>query len=80
MSKRLQIKWAKAGKMNFVNNFWGNINSPFLPFSQPYVKEGFIFLKESTPLVFKYVIYYYWNFGYDIWANKGLQMINKRKK
>jgi len=52
----------------------------FLPWSQPFVKEGFIFLEESTPNWFSTCLYICIgsSFGYRF-GKTGLQLINKRK-
>ena len=51
----------------------------FLPWTQPYVKEGFVFLQESTPNWFSNMLYIIIgsSFGYRF-GKQGLQMINKR--
>ena len=51
----------------------------FLPWSQPFVKEGFIFLEESTPDWFSTCLYICIgsSFGYRF-GKTGLQLINKR--
>ena len=53
----------------------------FLPWSQPFVKEGFIFLEESTPSWFSTGLYICIgsSFGYRF-GKTGLQLINKRSK
>ena len=53
----------------------------FLPWSQPFVKEGFIFLEESTPSWFSTCLYICIgsSFGYRF-GKTGLQLINKRSK
>ena len=52
----------------------------FLPWTQPYVKEGFVFLQESTPNWFSNMLYIIIgsSFGYRF-GKQGLQMINKKK-
>ena len=47
---------------SWKDEFWSIIFgailiASFLPFSQPYVKEGFIFLEESTPHWFSNMLY-----------------------
>jgi len=53
----------------------------FLPWTQPYVKEGFIFLEQSTPHWFSNMLYIIIgsSFGYRF-GKQGLQMINKKGK
>ena len=53
----------------------------FLPWSQPFVKEGFIFLEESTPSWFSTCLYICIgsSFGYRF-GKTGLQLINKSSK
>ena len=52
----------------------------FLPWSQPFVKEGFIFLEESTPDWFSTCLYICIgsSFGYRF-GKTGLQLVNQRK-
>ena len=52
----------------------------FLPWSQPFVKEGFIFLEESTPDWFSTCLYICIgsSFGYRF-GKTGLQLMNKKK-
>ena len=52
----------------------------FLPWTQPYVKEGFVFLQESTPNWFSNMLYIIIgsSFGYRF-GKQGLQMINKKR-
>ena len=71
---------------SWKDEFWSIIFgailiASFLPFSQPYVKEGFIFLEDSTPHWFSNMLYIIIgsSFGYRF-GKQGLQMINKRKK
>jgi hypothetical protein len=51
----------------------------FLPWSQPFVKEGFIFLENSTPDWFSTCLYICIgsSFGYRF-GKTGLQLMNKR--
>ena len=51
----------------------------FLPWSQPFVKEGFIFLEESTPQWFSTCLYICIgsSFGYRF-GKTGLQLMNKK--
>jgi hypothetical protein len=53
----------------------------FLPWSQPFVKEGFIFLEESTPDWFSTCLYICIgsSFGYRF-GKTGLQLMNKKGK
>ena len=52
----------------------------FLPFSQEYVKEGFIFLDEHTPTWFHNLLYIVIgsSFGYRF-GKQGLQLLNRKK-
>ena len=52
----------------------------FLPWTQPYVKEGFVFLDQNTPNWFSNMLYIIIgsSFGYRF-GKQGLQMINKKK-
>ena len=70
---------------SWKDEFWSIIFgailiASFLPFSQPYVKEGFIFLEQSTPHWFSNMLYIIIgsSFGYRF-GKQGLQMINKKK-
>ena len=51
----------------------------FLPWTQEYVKEGFVFLDQNTPNWFSNMLYIIIgsSFGYRF-GKQGLQMINKR--
>ena len=51
----------------------------FLPWSQPFVKEGFIFLEESTPQWFSTCLYICIgsSFGYRF-GKTGFQLMNKK--
>ena len=53
----------------------------FLPWTQPYVKEGFVFLDQNTPNWFSNMLYIIIgsSFGYRF-GKQGLQMINKKGK
>ena len=53
----------------------------FLPWTQEYVKEGFIFLDEHTPNWFHNMLYIIIgsSFGYRF-GKQGMQMINKKGK
>ena len=59
--------------------FGGILIACFIPYTQPYVKEGFIFLDESTPNWFANMLYIVIgsSFGYRF-GKQGLQMINKK--
>ena len=52
----------------------------FVPYSQPYVKEGFIFLDQHTPSWFHHMLYIVIgsSFGYRF-GKQGLQLLNKKK-
>ena len=52
----------------------------FLPWTQEYVKEGFIFLDEHTPTWFHNMLYIVIgsSFGYRF-GKQGLQILNKKK-
>ena len=60
--------------------FGGILVASFLPFSQPFVKEGFIFLENSTPSWFSTCLYICIgsSFGYRF-GKTGLQLTNKGK-
>jgi len=60
--------------------FGGILVASFLPFSQPFVKEGFIFLENSTPSWFSTCLYICIgsSFGYRF-GKTGLQLMNKGK-
>jgi len=59
--------------------FGGILVASFLPFSQPFVKEGFIFLENSTPSWFSTCLYICIgsSFGYRF-GKTGLQLMNKK--
>jgi hypothetical protein len=59
--------------------FGGVLVASFLPWSQPFVKEGFIFLEESTPQWFSTCLYICIgsSFGYRF-GKTGLQLMNKK--
>ena len=52
----------------------------FLPWTQPFVKEGFVFLDENTPTWFANMLYIIIgsSFGYRF-GKQGLQIMNQRK-
>ena len=59
MNKLLQIKWVRVGRTNFGHLWFGAILvCCFLPWTQPYVKEGFIFLDQNTPNWFSNMLIY----------------------
>ena len=71
---------------SWKDEFWSLIFgailvASFLPWTQPYVKEWFIFLEESTPNWFANMLYIIIgsSFGYRF-GKQGLQMINKKGK
>ena len=75
---------SQMGK-SWKDEFWSLIFGAiliccFLPWTQPYVKEGFVFLQESTPNWFSNMLYIIIgsSFGYRF-GKQGLQMINKKK-
>ncbi|OUU63128.1 MAG: hypothetical protein CBC24_09440 [Candidatus Pelagibacter sp. TMED64] len=53
----------------------------FLPWTQPYVKEGFLFLETSTPNWFSNILYIVIgsSFGYRF-GKQGLQLLNRKKQ
>ena len=59
--------------------FGGVLVASFLPWSQPFVKEGFIFLEESTPQWFSTCLYICIgsSFGYRF-GKTGLQLMNQK--
>ena len=61
--------------------FGGVLVASFLPFSQEYVREGFIFLETSTPSWFSTCLYICIgsSFGYRV-GKTGLQLMNNKKK
>ena len=60
--------------------FGGILVACFLPWSQPYVAEGFTFLNESTPPWFSTCLYICIgsSFGYRF-GKTGLQLMNKKQ-
>ena len=60
--------------------FLGVLTACFLPWTQEYVKEGFIFLDEHTPTWFHNMLYIVIgsSFGYRF-GKQGLQILNKKK-
>ena len=78
-------KMADATNESWKDEFWSLIFGAiliccFLPWTQPYVKEGFVFLQESTPNWFSNMLYIIIgsSFGYRF-GKQGLQMINKKR-
>ena len=57
------------------------LTASFTPYTQDYVKEGFIFLDQHTPTWFHHCLYISIgaSFGYRF-GKQGLQIMNKRKK
>ena len=60
--------------------FIGVLTCCFLPWTQEYVKEGFIFLDEHTPTWFHNMLYIVIgsSFGYRF-GKQGLQVLNRKK-
>lgn len=78
--KALTDQMAGSWKDEFWTLIFGGILlGCFLPFSQEYVKEGFIFLNEHCPPWFQNCLYISIgaSFGYRF-GKQGLQMINKK--
>ena len=77
----LTSQMGESGKDEFWALIFGAILiCCFLPWTQPYVKEGFVFLQESTPNWFSNMLYIIIgsSFGYRF-GKQGLQMINKKR-
>ena len=77
----LTAQMAGSGKDEFWTIIFGGILvCSFLPFSQEYVKEGFIFLEENTPNWFSTSLYICIgsSFGYRF-GKTGLQLVNQKK-
>ena len=77
----LTAQMAGSWKDEFWTIIFGAILlGSFLPFSQEYVKEGFIFLETSTPSWFSTCLYICIgsSFGYRF-GKTGLQLMNKKK-
>ena len=77
----LTAQMAGSWKDEFWTIIFGAILvASFLPWSQPFVKEGFIFLEESTPNWFSTCLYICIgsSFGYRF-GKTGLQLMNKKK-
>ena len=78
----LTAQMAGSWKDEFWTIIFGAILlGSFLPFSQEYVKEGFIFLETSTPSWFSTCLYICIgsSFGYRF-GKTGLQLMNTKKK
>ena len=76
----LTAQMAGSWKDEFWTLLFGAILlGSFLPFSQEYVKEGFIFLETSTPSWFSTCLYICIgsSFGYRF-GKTGLQLMNKK--
>ena len=76
----LTAQMAGSWKDEFWTIIFGAILlGSFLPFSQEYVKEGFIFLETSTPSWFSTCLYICIgsSFGYRF-GKTGLQLMNKK--
>ena len=77
----LTAQMAGSWKDEFWTLLFGAILlGSFLPWTQPYVKEGFIFLETSTPNWFSTCLYICIgsSFGYRF-GKTGLQLMNKGK-
>tara|TARA_Y100001937_G_C6902912_1_gene234136 strand:- start:17 stop:418 length:402 start_codon:yes stop_codon:yes gene_type:complete len=61
--------------------FGGILICSFLPFTQEYVKEGFVFLDQHTPDWFSNMLYIIIgsSFGYRF-GKQGLQLMNRKKQ
>ena len=80
MEQNLTGQMAGSWKDEFWTLIFGGILlACFLPFSQEYVKEGFIFLDQHTPNWFHNMLYIVIgsSFGYRF-GKQGLQIMNKR--
>ena len=78
----LTAQMAGSWKDEFWTFLFGAILlGSFLPWTQPYVKEGFIFLETSTPSWFSTCLYICIgsSFGYRF-GKTGLQLMNTKKK
>jgi hypothetical protein len=81
MEQNLTSQMAGSWKDEFWTIIFGGILvACFLPFSQEYVKVGFIFLEENTPDWFSTCLYICIgsSFGYRF-GMTGLQLMNKGK-
>ena len=87
----VKVAKAKAEATNQMGESWKDeawsiwfiavLTCCFLPWTQEYVKEGFIFLDESTPNWFHNMLYIVIgsSFGYRF-GKQGLQVLTKRGK
>ena len=81
MEQNLTNQMAGSWKDEFWTIIFGGILvACFLPWSQPYVAEGFIFLNESTPPWFSTCLYICIgsSFGYRF-GKTGMQLMGKKK-
>ena len=77
----LTAQMAGSWKDEFWTIIFGAILvASFLPWSQPFVKEGFVFLEQSTPNWFSTCLYICIgsSFGYRF-GKTGLQLMNNKK-
>jgi len=82
MEQNLTSQMAGSWKDEFWTIIFGGILlGCFLPWTQEYVKEGFIFLDEHCPTWFQNCLYISIgaSFGYRF-GKQGLQMINKNRE
>tara|TARA_R110002096_G_scaffold54783_1_gene141209 strand:- start:503 stop:913 length:411 start_codon:yes stop_codon:yes gene_type:complete len=82
MEQNLTNQMAGSWKDEFWTIIFGGILvACFLPWSQPYVAEGFTFLNESTPDWFSTCLYICIgsSFGYRF-GKTGMQLMNNNKK
>tara|TARA_R100000655_G_scaffold26313_5_gene54237 strand:- start:23826 stop:24236 length:411 start_codon:yes stop_codon:yes gene_type:complete len=82
MEQNLTSQMAGSWKDEFWTIIFGGILlGCFLPWTQEYVKEGFIFLDEHCPTWFQNCLYISIgaSFGYRF-GKQGLQMINKNRQ
>jgi|TARA_R110002020_G_scaffold20151_3_gene69007 hypothetical protein len=80
MEQNLTNQMAGSWKDEFWTIIFGGVLvCCFMPWTQPYVKEGFIFLDEHCPDWFQTCLYICIgsSFGYRF-GKQGLQVINKR--
>ena len=81
MEQNLTNQMAGSWKDEFWTIIFGGILvACFLPWSQPYVAEGFTFLNENTPPWFSTCLYICIgsSFGYRF-GKTGLQLMNKKQ-
>jgi hypothetical protein len=82
MEQNLTSQMAGSWKDEFWTIIFGGILlACFLPWTQEYVKEGFIFLDEHCPTWFQNCLYISIgaSFGYRF-GKQGLQIMNQRSK